>query len=35
MKILITGATGIVGSKMVKEFLKKDHEVICLVRRNK
>lgn len=35
MKILITGATGIVGSQMVKKFLKSGDELFCIVRKNK
>lgn len=34
MKVFLTGATGIVGSIMVKEFLGKGAEIFCLVRGN-
>lgn len=32
MKVLVTGANGLVGSTVVKDFLKKGHEVFCLCR---
>jgi uncharacterized protein (TIGR01777 family) len=32
MKIFITGATGFIGSNLVKQLLKNNHEVICYVR---
>jgi nucleoside-diphosphate-sugar epimerase len=34
MKILITGATGFVGQHLVKECLKRDDKVTCLIRPN-
>lgn len=33
MKVLVTGANGFIGSRIVKELLKKKYEVICLVRK--
>ena len=32
MKVLITGATGLVGSVVAKRFLSEDHEVYALAR---
>jgi uncharacterized protein YbjT (DUF2867 family) len=32
MRILLTGATGYIGKRLLPELLKKDHEVICVVR---
>jgi len=34
MKILITGATGFIGKKLVERLISGDHEIVCLVRRN-
>jgi len=32
MKILVTGATGYVGSKLVPKLVEAGHEVVCMVR---
>jgi len=32
MKILVTGGTGFIGSHLVEELIRKDHEVVCLAR---
>lgn len=32
MKVLVTGASGFIGSSLVRTLLKKDNEVVCLVR---
>lgn len=34
MKLLITGATGMIGSAIVREALKSNNEISCIVRRN-
>lgn len=34
MKILVTGATGFIGKNLVKELIRKKHEVICLARKS-
>lgn len=33
MKVLVTGATGFIGSNLVKELVKRDYEVTCLTRK--
>ena len=33
-KILITGATGMIGSAIIRKALKQDYEITCLVRKN-
>ena len=33
MQVLVTGATGYVGGRLVPELLEAGHEVVCLVRR--
>ncbi|MBI4822992.1 MAG: NAD-dependent epimerase/dehydratase family protein [Nitrospirae bacterium] len=33
MKVLVTGATGFIGSHLVEELLRRDYEVTCLVRK--
>ena len=33
-KIIITGATGMIGSAIVREALKQDYEITCIVRKN-
>jgi uncharacterized protein (TIGR01777 family) len=32
MKIFLTGATGFIGTKLVKQFLSDNHEIVCYVR---
>jgi nucleoside-diphosphate-sugar epimerase len=34
VKILVTGATGFIGQNLVKQLLKKDYKVYCIVRKN-
>ncbi|MEM2922908.1 MAG: NAD(P)-dependent oxidoreductase [Candidatus Nitrosocaldus sp.] len=34
MKVLVTGASGFIGTRLVERLLKVGHEVICLVRRD-
>ena len=33
VKILITGATGFIGERLVKRLLEKDHDIYCFVRK--
>ncbi|MFH1288859.1 MAG: SDR family NAD(P)-dependent oxidoreductase [bacterium] len=33
MKVLVTGANGFIGSRLVRELLKRNYEVVCLVRK--
>ena len=33
MRILVTGATGFIGSRLVRRLEKKGHDIVCLVRR--
>ncbi|MFH1877963.1 MAG: NAD(P)-dependent oxidoreductase [Candidatus Omnitrophota bacterium] len=33
MKILVTGATGFIGGRLVESLLKKNHDIVCVVRK--
>ena len=33
MKVFVTGATGFIGSYLVKELLRQGHDLLCLKRR--
>ncbi|SVD88700.1 uncharacterized protein METZ01_LOCUS441554, partial [marine metagenome] len=34
MRVFVTGATGFIGSHVVTMLREKDHDIVCLVRKN-